>query len=212
MVYIWSFMMVFSIVVAFATGNVAEMNAAIFAQAAAGASYALGLIGVMALWLGLMKVAEESNLRALLARGLKPLTRRLFPSIPADSNAMGSIVLGMAAMALGLSDASTPLAIKALQDMQEYNPYDDVVSDDQAVFIALQVSNLALVTPAVIAARVAAGSANATEIIGPTILCSLLASILNVFLSKTFAKFKGYRLPPLPPADKVEIPGEAASA
>lgn len=202
MVYIWSFMMIFSIVVAVATGNVAAMNEAVFKQAASGASYALGLTGVMALWLGLMKIAEVSNLSALLAKGLTPLTKRLFPSIPADSNAMGSIVLGMAGMALGLMDAATPLAIKALQDMQEYNPHGDTVSDDQAVFIALQVSNLALVTPAVIAARVAAGSSNASEIIGPTILCSLLATILNVFLSKVFAKMKRYRLPEIPDANK----------
>jgi spore maturation protein A len=196
MVYIWSFMMLFSIAVAVATGNVEAMNAEIFKQATSGASYALGLAGVMALWLGLMKIAEVSNLSALLARTLKPLTKRLFPSIPPDSNAMGSIVLGMAAMALGLGDASTPMAIKALQDMQEYNPHGDTVSNDQAVFIALQVSNLALVTPAVIAARVATGSLNPTEIVGPTILCSLLATILNVFLSRVFEKFKAYRLPP----------------
>lgn len=203
MVYIWSFLMLFSIAVAVVTGNVAEMNAAIFAQAASGASYAISLTGVMALWLGLMKIADQSNLSGLLAKSLKPLTRRLFPSIPPESHAMGSIVLGMAAMALGLMDAATPLAIKALQDMQEYNPYEDIVSDDQAIFIALQVSNLALVTPAIIAARVAAGSTNATEIIGPTILASLLATILNVFLSKRFAKMKAYALPPLPVQSRV---------
>lgn len=194
MIIIWSMMMIVSIIVAFATGNLQEMNDAIFNQAATAANYGLGLIGVMALWLGLMKIAEEAEINKILASWLKPITKRLFPSIPPDSNAMGSIVLAMAAVALGLLDAATPIAIKALKDMQEYNPLPDTVSDDQAVFTAILTSNIALITPTVIAARVAAGSSNPGEIIGPTILCTFLSTVLNVFLAKTFAKLPAYRI------------------
>jgi spore maturation protein A len=194
MLIIWSLMMIVSIIVAFITGNLQNMNDAIFQQAATAGSYGLGLIGIMALWLGLMKIAEESEINMVLARWLKPLTKRLFPSIPPESNAMGSIVLGIAAVALGLLDAATPIAIKALKDMQEYNPLPDTVSDDQAVFTAILTSNVALITPTVIAARVAAGSANPGEIIGPTILCTFLSTVLNVFLVKTFARLPAYRI------------------
>lgn len=199
MVYIWVFMMLFSTAVAFAKGNVAAMNKAVFESATSSASYGLGLIGVMALWLGVMKIAEDSKLNLLIARWMKPITRRLFPNIPAESTAMGSIVLAFAATALGLMDAATPIAIKALKDMQEYNPFKDTVSDDQAVFTAVLTSNIALVTPAVIAARVAAKSANPTEIVAPTIICTLISTILCITLTKVFAKLPTFRLPATPP-------------
>lgn len=193
MLAIWAAMMVGSIIIAFFTGNLQAVNEAIFTSAASGATFAIGLLGVMALWLGLMKIAEEAKINMILARLLKPITKRLFPSIPPESNAMGSMVLAFAAVTLGLLDAATPIAIKALRDMQEYNDDPEVVTDDQAVFTAVIVANLALVTPTVIAARVAAGSTNATEIVGPTIVVTLMSTILCVFLTKMFAKLPRYR-------------------
>ena len=194
MLIIWVVMMVGSIVVAVMTGKVQAMNQEMFKAAASAGTFGLSLIGVMALWLGLMKIAEDSKLNMLIAQWLKPITKRLFPDVPAESNAMGSIVLALAAVALGLLDAATPIAIKALSDMQEYNPIKDTVSDDQAVFVAILTSNIALVTPTVIAARIAAKSANPMEIVGPTILCTALSTVLCVTLTKMFAKLPAYKL------------------
>ncbi|HHV78001.1 MAG TPA: nucleoside recognition protein [Firmicutes bacterium] len=194
MVLVWFVLFTGGIIFAAFTGNMAQVNGEILKQAASAGSFALGLIGIMALWLGLMKIAEKSGLADLLAKAIWPITRRLFPDIPKDSPAQSSIALSLAAVMLGLLDASTPMCIKALKDMQEYNPHPDTVSDSQAVYTAILTSNIALVVPTVLAARVAAKSANPSEIIGPTIIVTTISTILNVALVKWMQNWKAYKI------------------
>ena len=117
--YIWFGMMLIAVVVGIFTGNIDAVTEAAINMAKAAVEIAIGLIGIMALWLGTMKIAEESGLIRIIARALRPITIRLFPDVPEDHPAIGSIVLNMAANILGLGNAATPLGLKAMEELQE---------------------------------------------------------------------------------------------
>jgi len=132
---------------------------------------AIGLVGVMALFLGLMKVAEEGGLLKLAARGIRPLLIRLFPEVPADHPAMGAMVMNMAANLLGLGNAATPFGIKAMQELETLNPEPGTATDAMALFLAINTSSITLLPTGVIALRAAAGSTNAAGILPTHPLC-----------------------------------------
>lgn len=148
----------------------------------------LGLIGVMSLWLGLMKIAEEAGLVRGLGLALKPIMKRLFPEVPEDHPAMGSIIANMAANFFGLGNAATPLGIKAMQELQELNENKDEASNAMVMFLAINTSSVTLISSSVIALRAAAGSANPTEIIAPTILATTASTVVAIIASKVFQK------------------------
>ena len=118
------------------------------------------LIGVMALWLGLMKIAEEAGLVDLIARGLRPLLARLFPDVPEGHPAGGAIIMNFAANMLGLDNAATPLGLKAMKELQTLNPYGETVSNSMAMFLAINASSITIIPFTVIGYRAAAGSAD----------------------------------------------------
>lgn len=150
---------------------------------------AIGLVGVMALFLGLMKVAEEGGLLKLAARGIRPLLIRLFPEIPADHPAMGAMVMNMAANLLGLGNAATPFGIKAMQELETLNPEPGTATNSMALFLAINTSSITLLPTGVIALRAAAGSTNAAGIL-PTTLCATLFSTATAIISaKLLARF-----------------------
>ena len=121
---------------------------------------AIGLIGIMALWLGIMKIAEASGLIRIIAKLLKPLTIRLFPDVPADHPAIGSIVLNMSANILGLGNAATPLGLKAMEELQELNEKKDTATNAMVMFLAINTSSVQLILPATVVALMGA-TANA---------------------------------------------------
>ncbi len=116
---IWFSMIAVSLIVASYNGKMNEVNVALFASAKSAVALALGLIGPMALWLGIMKVAEVGGAMKSIAHGLKPIMIRLFPDIPTDHPAMSAIIMNMAANMLGLGNAATPMGIKAMQEMKK---------------------------------------------------------------------------------------------
>jgi len=122
------------------TGVWADMVAAAFDLSKTAFEIALGLTGVMCLWLGIMKIGERGGAVDLLARAFEPLLRRLFPSIPSGHPATGSIVMNMAANMLGLDNAATPLGLKAMKELQELNPESDTATNDQILFLVLNTS------------------------------------------------------------------------
>jgi spore maturation protein A len=150
---------------------------------------ALGLIGVMALWLGLMKIAEEAGLIARLARALKGITRRLFPDVPPDHPAMGAMIMNMSANMLGLGNAATPLGLKAMEELNKLNPKPGVATDAMCTFLVINTSNVQLIPATVIAIRAAAGSTNPTEILGPVILATTVNTLVGVVVVKFMAKW-----------------------
>ena len=133
---------------------------------------ALGLIGVMTLFLGLMKVAEAGGMLTLLARLIRPLMVRLFPGVPAEHSAMGAMILNLSANALGLGNAATPFGIRAMQELNKLNPYPGTATDPMVLFLAINTSSVTLLPTGVIALRAAAGSADPAGILPTTLFAT----------------------------------------
>src|SRR5437667_8649696 len=151
---------------------------------------ALGLIGVMALWLGVMRLAERAGLIQRLARGLRPIMRRLFPDVPPAHPAMGAMLMNMAANMLGLGNAATPLGLRAMRDLETLNPRPGVASNAMCTFLAINTSSVQLIPATAIAILAAAGSARPTAIVGTAFFATLCAATVAVISAKTFEKWR----------------------
>jgi spore maturation protein SpmA len=150
---------------------------------------ALGLIGVMALWLGIMKIAEAAGLITLLAKLAKPLMVRLFPEVPPEHPAMGAMLSNMAANFLGLSNAATPLGLKAMEELNKLNPNAGTATNAMCMFLTINTSAITLIPATVIAIRLSLGSKSPTDIIIPTFFATLIALICGVFFNKFIQRF-----------------------
>lgn len=173
------------------TEKISAVSEAAISSAQTAVELSIGLIGIMALWLGMMKIAEESGLIDVIARIVKPLTVRLFPEVPPDHPAMGSIVLNMAANVLGLGNAATPLGLKAMQELQELNPQKDTATNAMCMFLAINTSSVQLILPATVVALM---GTSASEIFLPTILATGLSTITAIIAAKILAKMKLFSL------------------
>ncbi len=154
---------------------------------------AIGLIGVMALWLGLIKVAEEAGLVKVLTRLLTPITKRLFPDIPSDHPAIGAIIMNTAANMLGLSNAATPMGLKAMEELNKLNPKAGTATNAMVTFLAINTGGLILIPATAIAVRAASGSANPGIIIGTAIFGAGCATITGVIASKILQRLPKYK-------------------
>jgi len=150
---------------------------------------ALGLIGIMALWLGIMKIAEEAGLIAIIASWLKPITKRLFPDVPADHPAMGSMIMNISANMLGLGNAATPFGLKAMEELDELNPNKGTATNAMCTFLAINTAGMTLIPATAIAIRAAAGSSEPAVIIGTSLFGSLCSTIAGITAAKTLEKF-----------------------
>jgi spore maturation protein A len=180
-------LMALSVAVAAVRGRLPEVTSAALDAATKASSFALGLVGILALWMGLMRVAEEAGLVRWIARLVAPVLRRLFPEVPADHPAMGAIVMNVAANVLGLGNAATPFGIRAMQELETLNPRPGTATDAQAMLCALNTASVQLVPATVIALRAAAGSRAPAEIIGPTLLASLCGVVVAVIAARLLA-------------------------
>jgi spore maturation protein A len=169
------------------------VTAAALDYAATAVTIALGLIGVMALWLGVMKVAEEAGLLRVLTRILAPVTRRLFPDVPADHPAVGAMIMNIAANMLGLSNAATPLGLKAMEELNKLNPKVGTATNAMVTFLAINTGGLILIPATAIAVRAAAGSANPGMIIGTSIIGAGCATVAGIIASRLLQRLPRYR-------------------
>jgi spore maturation protein A len=151
---------------------------------------AIGLIGVMALWLGVMRVAEEAGLTKIIARMVKPITRWLFPSIPEDHPAISAMIMNIAANMLGLSNAATPLGLKAMEELDKLNPIKGEASDDMCTFLVINTSAITLIPATAIAVRASMGSSNPQMIIIPSVMAATCATIVGLTVVKTIQAVK----------------------
>ena len=135
--YIWFGMIFISVVVGTITGNIDAVTQAAIDMSKTAVDIAISLIGIMALWLGIMKIAEQSGLIKIIAKGLRPITLKLFPEVPPDHPAIGSIILNMAANILGLGNAATPLGLKAMEELQELNENKETATNAMCTFLAI---------------------------------------------------------------------------
>jgi spore maturation protein A len=192
--WIWLFLMVIALIVGAINGRIDAVTKAAFDYANIGVKIAIDLIGIMALWLGIMNIANEAGLVKLLARGIKPISRRLWPEIPPDHPAVGAMILNIAANWLGLSNAATPLGLKAMEELQKINPVKDTASNSMATFLALNTASLTLIPATIIGIRVSLGSQNPAEIIGTTIFGSGCATIFAVIATKILQRLPMFKI------------------
>ena len=187
--YIWFGMMAISVIVGIFNGRIDAVTEAAINMSKVAVEISIGLIGIMALWLGIMKIAEASGLIRIIARGLKPITIRLFPDVPADHPAIGSIVLNMAANMLGLGNAATPMGLKAMEELQELNPKKDTASTAMVMFLAINTSSVQLIIPATVVALM---GVTASQIFVTTILATLCSTIAAIIMVKLLEKMKRF--------------------
>ncbi len=171
----------------------AVTNDGVIKYAKTAVELAIGLIGIMALWLGIMKIAEQSGLVSKLAALLKPLTTRLFPDVPPDHPAMGAMIMNISANMLGLANAATPLGLKAMEELNKLNRKAGTATDAMCTFLVINTSNVQLIPATVIAIRAAAGSANPTDILGPVIVATAVSLIAGVTTVRLLAKLPVFK-------------------
>ena len=197
--WVWLGLVAVAVVVGALTGRLDAVTRAAFDSARTAVEIAFGLVGIMTLWLGVMKVGEEAGLVRGLARLIRPLARRLFPDVPADHPALGAMLLNIAASWLGLGNAATPLGLKAMDELQKLNPRKDTASDAMVTFLALNTACITLVPATMIAVRATLGSANPAEIVLPTILASACATVVAATAARLLRRLPAFRAP-RPPA------------
>lgn len=186
--YIFYFLIVFSIVIGAINGRLQEVINAVMSGAELSVKVAFSLIGIMAFWLGIMKIAEKSGLVQLIAKTIKPITKKLFNELPEDSPAIGDIAMNFTANAFGLANAATPFGIRAMENMQGVNDKKDTASNSMCLFLAMNTAGFQLIPATVIAILVGIGYKNPTEIIAPTLLVTSITFVSAI----TMAKFAQY--------------------
>ncbi|MBD3387256.1 hypothetical protein GF407_20290 [candidate division KSB1 bacterium] len=193
--YVWLFLVLVAVIIGAISGQIKEVTEAAFDTASSAVEIALSLIGIMTLWLGIMKIAEDAGLIKLLARAIRPVSNFLFPSIPKDHPAIGAIVLNLSANWLGLGNAATPMGIKAMEHLQTLNEKKDTATDAMIMFLALNTASITLIPMTIIAVRTGLGSGQPTAIIGTTIFSSVTATITAITVVKLIQAFSRKRQP-----------------
>ena len=151
-----------------------------FDSAKVGAEISLGLIGLMTFWLGIMKVGERGGMIAIFARIVGPFFHKLFPEVPKNHPALGSILMNFSANMLGLDNAATPLGLKAIKELQELNPSKDTATNAQIMFMVLNASSLTLLPISIMAYRKEAGAANPSDVFLPILLATFFSTIVGL--------------------------------
>jgi len=162
------------------TGIFNRLIESTFTNARTGFEISLGLTGVLTLWMGLMRVGEKGGAVTGLSRAIGPLFRKLFPSLPKDSPAHGSMMLNVAANMLGLDNAATPMGLKAMKEMQEVNPNKEVASDAQIMFLVLNASGLTIIPVSIMVYRAQLGAANPADIFIPILIATFFSTIAGL--------------------------------
>ena len=193
---IWFYLVACAVATAAWTGRMEELTKISFEAAKTAVNLALGLVGAMALWLGLVRVAEEAGLLKILARGIRGILTRLFPRVPPEHPAMSAMVMNLSANALGLGNAATPLGIKAMMELQKLNPFPERATDAMCLFLAINTSNVTLLPLGVIAVRAAAGCSEPASIIFPTLVATTCSTLAAIGAAKFLARLHGPEPPP----------------
>ncbi len=184
--YIFYFLIVISIVFGIINGRTQEVVNAILEGADVSVKIALSLIGIMAFWLGIMRIAEKSGIVQFIAKLIKPVTKWLFKDIPEESPAIGNIALSVSANALGLTNAATPIGLRVMKELQEENKDKEKASDAMCMFLGMNTAGFQLIPATVIAILVAVGSKHPTEIIVPTLIVTSIAFVSAIVFAKIF--------------------------
>ena len=167
----------------------ATLSKAMIDSAGGAVELAIGLVGVMALFLGLMKVAEKGGMLTILSKLIRPLMVRLFPEVPPDHPAMGAMILNLSANALGLGNAATPFGIRAMQELDRLNPKKGTATNSMALFMAINTSSVTLLPTGVIALRAAAGSSDPAAILPTTLFATIGSTLVAILSARAYQRF-----------------------
>lgn len=182
--YIFYLLIVVSLLVGAINGKLQDVVNAVMSGAELSVKIAISLIGIMAFWLGIMRVAEKAGIIKWISNLLKPVTKYLFDEIPQDSPAIGDIAMNFSANAFGLSNAATPFGIKAMEELQKENKDRTTASNSMCLFLGMNTAGFQLIPTTVLAVLVGIGYKNPTEIIAPTLLVTLIAFISAIIFAK----------------------------
>lgn len=186
--YIFFILIVGSIIIGAINGKLQDVVNAVMSGAELSVKVAFSLIGIMAFWLGMMKIAQKAGIIDWISKVLKPFAKLLFNEIPPDSPATGDIAMNFSANAFGLSNAATPFGIKAMEELQKVNKDKTSASNAMCMLLGMNTAGFQLIPTTVLAVLVGVGYENPTEIIAPTLLVTLIAFISAIILSKIFQK------------------------
>jgi spore maturation protein SpmA len=204
--YIWLGLIVLAVVIGGCTDHLKDVADKSFEMAEfAVMKTALPLVGIMALWLGMMRLAERAGLVALFARGLRPILLWLFPEVPPDHPAMGSMVLNIAAGILGLGNAATPLGLRAMKDLESLNPHPGTATNAMCTFLAINTSSIQLIPATAIAILAANNSTNPTAIVGTSIIATTCAAVSAVTAAKLLQNLPMFRVAPGVPSSRRRV-------
>lgn len=210
--YIWFGLMAIALVVAAINGTPEAVTKGAVESASTAVTIAIGLVGIMTLWLGMMRVAEAAGLVELVGRAMRPLLRWLFPGVPPGHPAGGALVLALAANMLGLNNAATPLGIKAMEELQTLNPDKDSASNDMVTMMAVITSGVQLIPASMIGVLAAAGSTNPTAIIAPTLIATFIGTAAGVLAARVLQRFYPQSLAPTPALAVADVPASVPPA
>ncbi|GMA60695.1 spore maturation protein [Alicyclobacillus fastidiosus] len=191
--FIWLVLFLAGIVTAMFTGNMSKVADAIIHGSERGVTLSIGLISVIALWLGLMNIAERAGAIAWLSKLLRPVARFLFPSVPADHPAMGAILANMSANLLGIGNAATPLGLKAMHELQTLNPDKETASDAMCTLLAINTASITLIPTTVVAIRMQYHSHQPTAVVGTTLVASAIGTAFAIVLDRVFRRLSRRR-------------------
>lgn len=180
--YIRFFMILAGVITAASKGEIHLVTEGVLKGSEQAVLVAAGLIGVVSFWSGVMQIAQDAGLMRALARLMGPLARRLYPEVPPDHPAMGSLLVAMSANLLGLGNACTPLGLKAMGQLQELNRDKETASDAMCTFMAVTSSSLTVIPTTIIALRLTHGSLNPTDIIGPIAAATCCSTVITIVL------------------------------
>jgi spore maturation protein A len=191
---IWLGVILLAVIVGAIEGRIDNVVHAITNSAKFGFEVALGLTGIMALWMGIMNIASESGLVERLARVLQPIMRRLFPEVPVDDPAMGAMLLNIAANMLGLANAATPFGLQAMKELQRLNTHVHTASNAMCTFLAINTASVQLIPATAIAILAANGSLHPSSVIVSSLVASSVSTIVAIISVKQLAKLRWYRI------------------
>jgi spore maturation protein A len=181
-------MIILAVVVGGINGKIQDVTKSAIDSAAGAVTIAIGLIGYMALWLGIVKIAEDSGLMALLARAIAPVLKRLFPEVPAGHPAMASMTMNIAANMLGLNNAATPMGLRAMEDLEKLNAHPEIATNAMCTFLTINTAGLQLIPATMIGIMASAGSKEPTAIIGTTLAATFTALVVGITVVKILEK------------------------
>ena len=186
--WIFYFLIVISIIASAFNGRLQDVVNAILSGAELSVKVAFSLIGIMAFWLGIMRIAERSGIVDFITKLIKPIAKWLFNDIPEDNNAIGDIAMSFSANAMGLTKAATPIGLKAMDELQKINKDKTSASNAMCMFLAMNTAGFQLIPATVIAVLVGVGYKNPTEIIAPTLIVTGTAFISAIVIAKIMQK------------------------